>query len=239
MTPLQRAALREGQGDNLATPAAAATSAQGPGTAHLGGGLEISTWNLHVRGASLAISGKYAAADISPAVQPEVTQGTMKMNLENAGVMMEGKPVSPKPRAFARTEVAGLDDLPRGLHGGVVGHPEVVGERRGVFRERRGVDPSPSGFHSTHPPSLTAERLEREGERWLKSLPVTVRPVITAKRHPHIVNKLAKVWDRPAALSSYMDDLLISHRPGRRGFAMEVLEELMDLQRALQDRRRV
>lgn len=152
---------------------------------------------------------------------------------------MDGKPVSPKQRAFARTEVAGLDDLPRGLHGGGVGHPEVENERRGAFKERRGVDPSPSGFHGTQPPSLTAERLERDGERWLKSLPVTVRPVITAKRHPHIVNKLAKVWDRPTALTAYMDDLLISQRPGRRGFAMEVLEELMDLQRALQDRRRV
>jgi len=152
---------------------------------------------------------------------------------------MESKPVSPRQRAFARTEVAGLDDLPRSLHGDAASAPLGMPERRGVFKERRGVDPSPSGFHATHPPSLTTERLERDGERWLKSLPVTVRPVITAKRHPHIVNKLAKIWDRPAALAAYMDDLLISQRPGRRGFAMEVLEELMDLQRALQDRRRV
>jgi hypothetical protein len=153
---------------------------------------------------------------------------------------MEGKPVSPKQRAFAPTEVAGLDDLPHRLPASGGGLPEGLIDRRGVvFKERRGVDPSPSGFHATHPPSLTAERLEREGERWLKSLPVTVRPVITAKRHPHIINKLAKIWDRPAVLAAYMDDLLISQRPGRRGFAMEVLEELMDLQRALQDRRRI
>ncbi len=171
-----------------------------------------------------AASALAGLASGNPAVQPEVTQGTMILQFAGSGVTMDGKPVSSDERAFARTEVAGLDDVPN--------------ERSSVMQDRRGAEAS-HGFHGTHAPSLVGERLTPDGDRWLKTLPVTVRPVITARRHPHIVNKLARVWDRPAALAAYMDELLISSRPGRRGFAMEVLEELVDLQRALQERRRI
>jgi hypothetical protein len=39
-------------------------------------------------------------------------------------------------------------------------------------------------------------------------------------------------------VEAYFDELLISARPGRRGFAMEVLDELVELQRAVQEQRR-
>jgi hypothetical protein len=93
-------------------------------------------------------------------------------------------------------------------------------------------------FMHSAPPSLTAERLDGYGARWLQSLPVSIRPLITAKRHPHIVNKLAIFWGIDDAVDAYFDELLISARPGRRGFAMEVLDELVELQRAVQEKRR-
>jgi hypothetical protein len=93
-------------------------------------------------------------------------------------------------------------------------------------------------FQHSASPLLTAERLNGYGARWLQSLPVTVRPLITAKRHPHIVNKFAILWGDEGAVNAYFDDLLISTRPDRRGFAMEVLDELVELQRAVQDQRR-
>lgn len=96
----------------------------------------------------------------------------------------------------------------------------------------------PSGFQHSAPPLLTAERLNGFGARWLQSLPVTVRPLITAKRHPHIVNKFSILWGDDEAVHAYFDELLISTRPGRRGFAMEVLDELVELQRAVQEQRR-
>lgn len=95
-----------------------------------------------------------------------------------------------------------------------------------------------SGFQHTASGPLTGERLDGFGSRWLQSLPVAVRPLITAKRHPHIVNKFAILWGDDEAVNAYFDDLLISSRPGRRGFAMEVLDELVDLQRAVQEKRR-
>jgi hypothetical protein len=93
-----------------------------------------------------------------------------------------------------------------------------------------------TGFQHSAAPLLTAERLNGHGARWLQSLSVTIRPLITAKRHPHIVNKFSIIWGDDEAVSVYFDQLLISARPGRRGFAMEVLDELVELQRAVQER---
>lgn len=114
-----------------------------------------------------------------------------------------------------------------------------------VFASRTAASAAPlpgmshhSGFVHSAFPSLSAERLDVYGARWLQSLPVSIRPLITAKRHPHIVNKFAILWGVDAAVEAYFDELLISSRPGRRGFAMEVLDELVELQRAVQEKRR-
>ncbi len=107
-----------------------------------------------------------------------------------------------------------------------------------IFAARAGSSAAPlSGFMHSTPPSLCAARLDGHGARWLQSLPVSIRPLITAKRHPHIVNKFAILWGVDEAMDAYFDELLISSRPGRRGFAMEVLDELVELQRAVQERR--
>lgn len=69
---------------------------------------------------------------------------------------------------------------------------------------------------------------------WMALLPPRYRPLATADAHPHIVNKLAVLWDRPGELDRYFDELLLSNRPGRKGFAFDVLNELTDL-RSLRD----
>lgn len=83
------------------------------------------------------------------------------------------------------------------------------------------------------------EHLTDIGQRLMQAIPVAVRPLITAKRHPHIINKMAVLWSDPKDLAHYFDELLLSSRPGRRGFAIEVLDELVGLQRALQERHRI
>ncbi len=153
---------------------------------------------------------------------------------------MDSKPVPTLERAFARTEVAGLDELPTPavdegpLTVPPIAHPMI--ERRGAAA----ADALRPAEPVTGPGALSVfsqQRLTPEGERWLKLLPVAVRPVITARRHPHIINKFARVWGRPDVVAAYLDELLISNRPDRRGFAMEVLEELSLLQGLLQERR--
>jgi hypothetical protein len=66
---------------------------------------------------------------------------------------------------------------------------------------------------------------------WLAQLPPRYQPLATARRHPHIVNRLSELWGRPADLPAHLRELMLSSRPGRReGFAFEVLTELADLQ---------
>lgn len=108
----------------------------------------------------------------------------------------------------------------------------------GFSNSPAGARSVPADFQHSVPSMLTAERLNGYGARWLQSLSVTVRPLITAKRHPHIVNKFAILWGEDEAVNAYFDELLISSRPGRRGFATEVLDELVELQRAVQEQRR-
>lgn len=76
------------------------------------------------------------------------------------------------------------------------------------------------------------------GQRWLQALPVALRPAVTARCHPHVIDRLAAAWPEPQAAALCLDDLLFNRRAGRRGFSLVVLGELCELQRALAERRR-
>jgi len=81
------------------------------------------------------------------------------------------------------------------------------------------------------------ESLTPFAARWLLCVPEAVRPVITAGRHPHIINKMALVWRDPRAVEEYFNSLLISSRPSRQGFSLDVLSEILELQQAVQEGR--
>ncbi len=82
---------------------------------------------------------------------------------------------------------------------------------------------------------LGRDRLNSAGVRFLDGLPESLRPIQTATRHPHIVNKMAVLWHSPQALRAYFDELLLSTRPARRGFSLDVMAELFGLQRSLDE----
>jgi hypothetical protein len=58
----------------------------------------------------------------------------------------------------------------------------------------------------------------------------------TARRFPHVINKLADAWETTRDFDAVIDELLFTDRPARRGFPPEVLRELSDL-RCLRERR--
>lgn len=104
-----------------------------------------------------------------------------------------------------------------------------------------------SGWSPTTSPGLSAGRrpvpvrsgttrapqrrsLTDDAHVWLARLPPRYQPLATARRHPHIVNRLAALWALPAELPAYFQELMLSRRAGRQGFAFEVLTELADLQ---------
>lgn len=93
-------------------------------------------------------------------------------------------------------------------------------------------------FHVLHPQQRTmvhhravqSDHLTSTANRWLHKLPIEVRPIITARRHPHVINRLCVIWDEPSVRQAYFQELLFSSRPGRRGFSFEVMDELVELQ---------
>lgn len=90
-----------------------------------------------------------------------------------------------------------------------------------------------------HHRSAQSTQLSSAATRWLHKLPVEVRPIITARRHSHVINRLCALWDDAGLRQAYFQELLFSSRPGRRGFSFEVMDELVDLQTyGLQGRRR-
>ncbi|MEX8497830.1 MAG: hypothetical protein AB3X41_03635 [Leptothrix ochracea] len=73
------------------------------------------------------------------------------------------------------------------------------------------------------------EVLHPDAQAWLHHVPVPVRPILTARRYPHVANRLALYWNNQNHLADYFEELLVSSRPGRRGFPPEVLDELVSL----------
>ena len=61
---------------------------------------------------------------------------------------------------------------------------------------------------------------------WLAALPEDVRPIKLAQQFPRIANRLRHVWKRVATCEAYLDDLLVSRRGTRKGFQLEITQEL-------------
>jgi hypothetical protein len=61
---------------------------------------------------------------------------------------------------------------------------------------------------------------------WLAALPEDVRPIILPQQFPRIANRLRHLWKRVATCEAYLDDLLVSRRGTRKGFPLEVTQEL-------------
>lgn len=75
------------------------------------------------------------------------------------------------------------------------------------------------------------ERVQDDTMRWLASLPEHVRPVELTRRYPRIANKIASLWKRVARCEEFLDDLVVDHRGGRKGFPMAIAQELTALRR--------
>lgn len=71
--------------------------------------------------------------------------------------------------------------------------------------------------------------LSPEARRIFGAMPDGICPTETALYYPRILNRIAEVWTRPAALEEYMDSLILSDRPNRQGFPVRVGMELFKL----------
>jgi hypothetical protein len=67
--------------------------------------------------------------------------------------------------------------------------------------------------------------------RWMEALPSELQPTTIGKAFPRIANTLAALWTRPDGCMSYLEDLLVDKRGGRRGFSPDAMAELRALAR--------
>jgi hypothetical protein len=63
-------------------------------------------------------------------------------------------------------------------------------------------------------------------QKWLDALPSRVQPHALCKLYPRIANLIAAMWADREALRSYFDELLADRRRGRRGFPLDVFDDL-------------
>jgi hypothetical protein len=103
------------------------------------------------------------------------------------------------------------------------------------WRESQRVERRRAGNGSNARRPMPRAPLSPLAQRWYDDLPAAVLPRRTAARHPHVLNQLALVWDRPMQRRDTLRDLLLADRHDRQGFSFEVLEELARLQAHVTD----
>jgi len=116
-----------------------------------------------------------------------------------------------------------LDRPPRNDVHHVAEH--VAGPDRIKQHEADSSKPDWTEHRKAHP----LEALQPATTRWIATLPAEFRPTAVGETFPRIANALAEQWSRPEALTSYLSELLVDTRGGRRGFPVKVLRELHTL----------
>jgi hypothetical protein len=74
-----------------------------------------------------------------------------------------------------------------------------------------------------------AEALTDEANAWMAELPESARPRQLALRYARLVNRLCNVWKEPLKCERLLDDLMMDRRGGRKGFPLNVANELATL----------
>jgi hypothetical protein len=74
-----------------------------------------------------------------------------------------------------------------------------------------------------------AEPLSDETNAWMAELPEAVRPRQLSLRYARLANRLCKAWSEPAKFDRLLDDLMIDRRGTRKGFPLQVANELASL----------
>jgi len=114
---------------------------------------------------------------------------------------------------------------------------------KSIYRQDKGLiyavaDPvNPTGRNESTapdgPPELTRKRralpaafLFVHTQEWFNTLPRRVQPYSLCKLYPRIANQIAAKWMDMNASGAYFDELLVDRRRGRRGFPLDVLNDL-------------
>src|SRR5205807_9072301 len=77
--------------------------------------------------------------------------------------------------------------------------------------------------------SAGAESLRTATIQWILKLPPHIQPRHLQVKYPRVANRIAALWGDPTGCESYLDDLLTDKRGGRKGFPLNVANEVASI----------
>jgi hypothetical protein len=74
-----------------------------------------------------------------------------------------------------------------------------------------------------------AESLRTATIQWILKLPPHIQPRHLQVKYPRVANRIAALWADEGGCESYLDDLLTDKRGGRKGFPLNVAQEVASI----------
>ena len=74
-----------------------------------------------------------------------------------------------------------------------------------------------------------SEPLSDEAAAWMAELPESVQPRQLALRYARLANRICEAWRTPLKCEKLLDELMMDRRGGRKGFPLQVANELATL----------
>jgi hypothetical protein len=91
-----------------------------------------------------------------------------------------------------------------------------------------GVRKTPENWEEKRKQAPT-EALSDETAAWMAELPESARPRQLALRYARIANRICKLWPERLKCERFLDDLMTDQRGGRKGFPLQIANELATL----------
>ena len=93
------------------------------------------------------------------------------------------------------------------------------------------------GPHARSAMDTQSDVLTELAHSWAREFPLQSRPLELCNAYPRVANRIAQCWDDVAVTEAVLDDLLVDHRGGRKGFPAQIAVELLRLQSVHEERR--
>lgn len=101
----------------------------------------------------------------------------------------------------------------------------------GATAQRPPEPPAPTVDWSALRKAEPANVLLPATRTWAQSLPIGIVPRTLMAQFPRIANRVALDWRDPMHVRTYLSELLVDRRGGRRGFPADVLDDILRLRR--------
>ena len=92
-----------------------------------------------------------------------------------------------------------------------------------------GAARKPAANWETKRKPAAGESLRTATIQWMLKLPPHIQPRHLQVKYPRVANRIAALWSDEGGCESYLDDLLTDKRGGRKGFPLNVAQEVASI----------